>query len=117
MYRSLEADYVKYRDFIEVGKNEEEEFASALGELEDLSQKSSCRIVNVKPRASKRLGNYREISFEVTTEGNINELSRFIYEVETSERYLRIRRFTMVSKSGQAGSLKATFLISKIIIT
>ena len=117
MYKTLEAEYVKYRDFLEVGKNEEEEFASALSEIESVSGKSACHIVNVKPRSSKILGNYKEISYEVTAEGSIHELSRFAFEIETSDKYLRIRRFTIASKTGSSGILRGTFLISKIIVS
>ena len=115
MYSALERDYEKYRGFIDAGKDEDEEITSALGEIESISQESACYIVNVKPRSAKTVGNYKEISFEVTTEGTIGEIARFIYEIEMSEKYLRIRRFTILSKSGPAGNLKAVFLISKII--
>ena len=117
MYKTLKEEYVQYRDFIKVSENEERELAKALGEMENISKKSSCYIANVKPRTSKKLGSYKEISFEVTAEGSINELSRFMYEIETSKEYLRIRRFIITSKSGPARRLKGTFLISKILFT
>ncbi len=115
-YKILEEEYIKY-PVVLGGKNEEEEIARALGEIENVSKKSSCYIVNLKPRASKKIGNYKEISFDVTTEGSIDEFTRFMYEVETSKKMLRIRRFTITSKTGPSAKLKCVFLISKIILS
>jgi len=116
MYKILKKEYAGYKDLVEVSDNEEEVFAKALAEIENLSQQSSCYIANVKPRASKELGTYKEISFEVTAEGDISQLSRFMYEIETSNECLRIRHFTILSKTGPSGGLKGIFIINKIIL-
>ncbi|MFC1624073.1 hypothetical protein ACFL28_01960 [Candidatus Omnitrophota bacterium] len=115
-YSSLEEKYAKYNDVLESNQDEEEPLTNALGEIESISKKSSCRIVNIKSRASKELDGYREMSFDVIAEGNIDEFLRFLYEIETSKETLRIRRFTITSKSDRSGKLKGIFLISKIII-
>jgi Tfp pilus assembly protein PilO len=118
MYEFIEAEYAKYSEFIEAGKNEEEELASVLAEIESVSKKTSCRIRNVKPRATRKLGNYREISFTVTAVGGIDKLSQFLYGIELSKKLLRVRHFAITPKSGSrsAGELRATFLITKIIV-
>ena len=116
MHKALEAEYAKYHGFMEISEDEEKELAKALGEIENVSAKSSCNIANIKPRASRKLGNYKEIFFEVTAEGSISELAQFLYEIETSREYLRIRHFTIMSKAGPPDKLKGTFLISKIIL-
>lgn len=114
-YKTLEEEYINYPVLLKSGRNEEEELAGALGEIEGISKKTACFIINIKPKASKKFGNYKEISFDVTTEGSIDEISRFMYEIETSEKILRIRQFTITSKSGTSKNLKASFLISKIM--
>jgi len=114
MAKMLESEHLKYEGFIETGENEERELRKTLAEIENLSKKSNCRIVNVKPFASKTIGNYKEISFEVTAEGSIDELSRFLYEIEASGAYLRVKRFTLMSKHASEG-LRGTFLIARII--
>ena len=116
MYARLEAEYDKYRDFIATTKNEEEELAGALSEIESISKKANCHISNIKPRATKRIGNYKEVSFAVTAEGTVETLSRFLYSVETSRRLLKVGHFAMMPKSGAKGTLKATFHISKILV-
>jgi len=115
MNRVLEAEYAKYRGFLDVSQNEEEESRKALAEIETISKASKVYIVNVKPRSPKKLGNYKELMLEVVAEGSIEELSRFLYEIETSKARLRISHFTIASKSGSTGSIKAMFLIGKIV--
>ncbi|MCQ9207479.1 MAG: type 4a pilus biogenesis protein PilO [Omnitrophica bacterium] len=111
----LRAEYLKYRDYIELGQSEQEELRAALEEIENLSKKTSCRIANIKPRAARKIGNYKEISFVIISEGNIEALSRFLHAIEGSKKLLRVKHFSITPKSTSSGNLKATFLISKII--
>jgi len=115
MCEELQDEYEKYQGSIKTSGNEEEELAKSLGEIENISQRSACYIENIRPRASKKAGKYREISLEVAAEGGIDEVSRFLYEIETSKQCLRVKRFTIIPKSGPQTVLKGTFLISKII--
>lgn len=115
-YKEMEKEYAKYQDLIQGSKNEEEELAKALGEIEAISKTSSCRILNVKSLSSKSVADYKEISFEVTAEGSIVEISQFLYAIETSAKCLRVRHFTISAKSGAGANLKAVFHIAKIIL-
>ena len=116
MYNRLEAEYARYRDFVGTAKNEEEELAVILNEIENISRKSSCHIANVKPRATKKIGNHKEISLAVTVEGTVEKLSKFLYAVEVSSALLKVRHFAITPKSGRKGTLKATLHISKILL-
>jgi len=115
MYKTLEAEHAKYQGVVELGTNEEEEQRKALSTIEDVSRKTACHIFNIKPRPSKKLGNYKEISFEVTVGGGIGEISQFLHEIETSREHLRIRQLTITSRLSASEKLKGIFLISKII--
>lgn len=114
-YKTLEEEYINLPSPGDAMESEEREIAKTLAAIENISNSSSCRIQNVKPRASRKIGSYRAIAFEVTAEGTIGEFSRFLYEIETSKEMLRIKHFTVTSKSGYPGTLKGIFLISKII--
>ena len=114
-FKYLKKEYEKYPDLIAAVESEEKEVAKALSSMEDASRASSCPIADVKPRTSKKIGAYKEILFEVTTESGINELTRFLYDIETSKGMLRVKHFTIASKSGVAGNLKGSLLIGKII--
>lgn len=115
MYDRLREEYLNYRDYIELGQSEQEELRAALEEIESISEKTSCRIVNVKPRAARQIGNYKEITFVVISEGSIEALAQFLHATESSKKLLRVKHFSITPKSTSPGDLKATFLISKIV--
>jgi Tfp pilus assembly protein PilO len=114
-FKSLEEEYKRYPSLTVSAESEEKEVAKALSSIENISHSSSCPIADVKPRASKNIGSYKEILFEVATESGIDELSRFLYEIETSKDMLRVKHFTIASKSGSSNTLKGSLLIGRII--
>ena len=63
-YRMLEEQYIKFPGFTSVAESEEKEVAKALSTIEVISNLSSCRIQNVKPRASRKIAGYRPIYFK-----------------------------------------------------
>lgn len=99
------------------GKNmsEEEHTAGVISAVESLSRENSCPITSLKPRMPKKMGGYRDISIEVTVEGGMDGLSKFIYGVETSKERLKIRQFNISSRSSSSEGLRAVVLISKLI--
>jgi len=113
-YKKFGSEYSRYQDFVVSSSGEEEESRKVLGEIERISKESSCYVSNVKPQMSKKIDRYKEIFFEITTEGNIGQITKFLYSVETSTERLRVKRFTIIPKSGGA-TLKGTFIISKLI--
>ena len=115
-YKSLESEYTKYPALLDEGISEGGDLAITLREIENISKKSSCHIANVKPQTSKKLGKYKEISFDLSVEGGIEEITRFLYEVETSKNCLRVRRFSITPKSGDPTKLKGTLLVSKLSV-
>ena len=112
---ALTEEHAKFPAFITAEKSEEEALSKVLVEMERVSQKSGCYIVNVKPHSANEVGNYKRISFDIIAEGAISDFSRFLYEIETSPDMLRVRHFTLATKPGSPGKLKGTFLITKII--
>ena len=115
-YDDLEREYSKYPKLIKREAAEEKEVQAVLSEIEKISKKSSCYILNIKPRATRQISQYKEISFEVTVEGDMPQSLKFMYGIETSETLLKIKRFIIASTSGSTGTLKSTFIISKLLL-
>ena len=116
MQDSLQEEYVQCRDFMAVDRGEEE-LAGTLGKIEEISRKSSCRIVNIKPFAARDRDNYRIAVFDITAEGRISDFSRFLYEMERSRPPLRVKQFIVSPKTGSPGTLKGVFRVKKIVFT
>ncbi len=115
--KTLETNYSKFAKYIKSDKSEEESVADLLSYLESLSRSDSCLVINIKPIGAKDIGLYKELLIDLSSEGGIQQFTKFLYDVEnTKNMILKVRHFVLTSKSGQEGTLKGSFLISKIII-
>lgn len=91
--------------------------ADTMSLIETTSRKDNCTIVNMKPLGGKREVSYKENLIEVTAEAPMDALSRFMYDIESSNNAMvRIKRFSLTPKPGQAGVLRGILIISKILI-
>lgn len=115
--KSLETNYSKFAKYIRSDKGEEESVADILSYLENLSRNDSCLVINIKPIGTKDLGSYKELLIDLSSEGSIQQFTKFLYDVEnTKNMILKVRHFILTSKAGQEGILKGSFLIGKIIV-
>ena len=114
---SLEANYSKFAKYVRSDKGEEEAAAELLTYLESLSRNDSCLVINIKPIGIKDLGAYKEVLIDLSSEGSLQQFTKFLYDVENAKNMiLKVRHFVLTSKAGQEGALKGAFLISKIIV-
>jgi len=113
----IEDEYNRYPGIKSHDSNDESAVAEALAEIERISQTTACQIINVKPRTPVKERKFKVISFDVTGEGDISAITAFLYSVENSSQSLRVQRFTIAPSFGATGRLKATFYISKIMLS
>ena len=117
MRKKIASDYASYAAYAKSTKKEEEEMAQILTEIESISRRSSCHIVNVNPQGVKNIGPYKEALVDVTTESDISQFANFLYSVEASkDMILKVKRFTLSSKSSQEGILRGSLLIAKVLL-
>jgi len=115
--KTIEADYAKFSGYAISGKTEEETTAETLSYLEDLSRGDSCAVSNIKPVGAKDFGAYKELLIELSSEGTMGQLAKFLFDIENAKgMILKVRHFVLTSRTGQDGALRGTFLVSKIII-
>ncbi len=113
-YDGLEEEYKGYYKHIGASKPSEG-YTQTLREVENLSKKTACRILNIKPFVSRDKGGYKEILFDITAEGVIDNFSGFLYELEKLKSPLRVESFTLVPKSHTQGELKGTLRVKRIV--
>ena len=92
----------------------EEESASALSSIEKLARTSSVRITNIKPLSTKNFENYNKYTFRVATESKIGELTKFIYDLQTSGELLKIERMVLRAKERQPNVIKTVLHITRV---
>jgi len=115
--KQMSEEYSRLSKYAKTSLSEEESVADTLALIENISKNASCLIVNIKPVGVTNAGSYKEILIDVSAEGGISQFSKFLYDVENpSDKLMSIKRFTLSPKSGQAATLKGTFIVSKILL-
>src|SRR3989338_2092602 len=90
------AEYAKYLESKKI--TPEEESAVALSLIERTAHTTNVQITNIKPLSYKSFGNYSELTFRVATESKITELTKFIYNLQSSDQLLKVERMVLNAK-------------------
>jgi len=113
----LQRKYDKF--FKHLGLSEEDEKAplGALSELEKLSKASGIRILDIRPQGpSGRPGAQKASAIDLRAEGTMEEYIRFIYAVESSSLFLRIKKFQLSAKPNTS-ALEGVFSVDQVSLT
>lgn len=112
----IRREYEKYATSVKMTGSEEEEMAKLLTEIESLARSSSVRIIGIKPRPIKKVQFYNIYFVELDAEGDIGQISKFIYDIQNSPQLLKVDKFSLGTKGEATNLLKCQILISKILI-
>lgn len=110
----LRAKYAKYLEHNKMTLDEES--AVALSSIEKIARQTNVRITNIKPLLSKSFGNYNKFTFRVTTESTLTELTKFIYDLQSSDQLLKVERMVLRAKENEPASIKSMLNITKISV-
>ena len=83
--------------------------------LEDLANKSGTKsnIVSMNPALASAGELYREESVDMRLDGvALQQLIRYLYEIESAPQLLRVRRLTLKPRSANPDTLDVTFQVS-----
>lgn len=108
--------YDKYAENIKMKGSVEEETAVILREIENIARSSKTYITDIKPHKVKDMEFYKEYYIELEADGNITNLAKFIYGLQSSEQILKVRHLRLNAKAGGGDVLKAYMIITKILI-
>lgn len=98
----------------EEGAPGEQQIARILITLEDLSNQAGVRLTDIRPRPVKAAEYYNEYIIEARFEAGINEITRFIYEIQASKELLEIEKLQLNIKSSESSLLEGLLEIHKI---
>ena len=94
----------------------EEESAIALSTIEKLARGAETRITNIKPLTTKSFENYSKSTFRISLESRIGGLTKFIYDLQSSEQLLKIERLVLRAKEHEPNTIKAILNITKLSV-
>ncbi len=110
----LEKEYQRYKEYIQKDGPHDQDLSPVLKEIEDNAVACGVKITSIKPKGERKLKNYNKFNVEVICEGRINQLVKFIYDLEGSKKLLKVERLVLTLKGSQSDLLKGTLLIRKI---
>jgi Tfp pilus assembly protein PilO len=110
------AEKVKYASFLSSSASEEEEMTSILKEVEALAGKSSVYLVDMKPVGLKKSGSSEKYLINVNCEAQMEQLTEFIYNIESSNKLLSVEKCQINPKSKDSSVVKCSMSIAKIVV-
>jgi len=113
---SIKDKYEKNIQGLKKISSDEEEMAILSSDIEKLARKTSVLIKNIKPAPVEEKGLYVEYKVNIEAEAEMSFLMDFIYQLEKSHRLIKVNRFSLIPKKKKSNTLKASFLITKILI-
>lgn len=105
--------YEKFTSGIKIAGEQADTLVNALAELEGLAKNSDIKIIDLRPQAAKNLGLYREIIIDMRSEGTMEAHLNFIYNLEKSLTYLKIKKIQLTA-GPNSQLLEGTLSISHI---
>jgi hypothetical protein len=110
----LRAQHAKYFELKRL--TPEEESAIALSLIEKTARETRVQITNIKPIAYKLFRNYNKFTFRVSTESKMSELTKFVYDLQSSDQLLKVERMVLRAKENDPTIIKSMLNITKISV-
>lgn len=93
----------------------EQQIANILIELENIAGASGVHISEIKPQSSKRSEYSDEAAIDVRFEGDIKNISNFIYTIQQSKELLKIEKL-QINTTSDSSLLESYLQLRKISI-
>ncbi|MDD5005127.1 MAG: type 4a pilus biogenesis protein PilO [Candidatus Omnitrophica bacterium] len=121
--RLIKEKNVVKEDFKEYGKqlktkgSDEKEMSSLLSEIEQIGNASGIYLSDVKPQKIKEMDFYKVMVVEIKFQATMQNLTKFIYEIQNSTLLLKVSRLQVNSKGGGSSLLEGILQVSKISLS
>ena len=112
----IEAEEKRYAEYSSIARTDEEETATLLREIERLATRSTVYLNDLKPSGIQEEGMVKKFRVNVSCEGDMEKIIRFMHLIEDSNIIMQITAFDMGPKSTQSKINRCDLLISKIVI-
>jgi hypothetical protein len=107
----------KYASYLASPESEEEAMTSFLKEVENVANKSSLYIVDMKPAGVKlEKDKIKKFQLVLNCEGQMEQVIEFMYGIENLDALLNIDRYQISPKSKDSTIVQCAITISKITI-
>ena len=105
-----------YATYLERTSSDEEEILSFLKYVENLTAKSSVSLTGIKASGIKEETLSKKYFIRLSCEAQMEQIIDFLYDIESSNRLLRIEKWHMTPKAEGSSIINCTMDISKFVI-
>jgi len=112
----IKEEFDEYARHVSVLGTDEEAVTTLLKIIEEKATLSAARITNIRPKPARSTPFYKEFVFEVISESSLEQLLRFIYELQNSEELLKVKRLSLTLKGSQSQTIRGVMEIIKISV-
>ncbi len=106
----------QFADYAVESKSPEEETLSLLKHIEELANKTSLNLLYVKPAGTNPSEVIQKYYVTMESEGQIQQLIQFFYEIENSRLLLRIEKYILQPTDTGSSVIKCSATVSRAII-
>ena len=93
--------------------SDEEEMTSFMKEMEDMANKSSVYLVDIKPGAVKGQEQFKKYFVTLNCEAQMEQIVDFMYGLENSSRFFTIERYQITPKAKDSSLARCSIAVSK----
>ena len=102
--------------FANPSQTQEEIIAAFLKKIEMLASESKVNLARVTPAGSQQKTGYMEHYADLECDGELENISKFMYAIETSPDLLKIIKINISPKKAGSSEVRSTMTITKMII-
>jgi len=114
---SITKEFQNYAKYVKQMGSDEEEMARFLREVENLANKASVTLLDVKPQMPQSKDLQKQFTVDVEAEGDMPAIIIFLHQLNTSDCLLRSEKITLKLIQKEKSLLRASILVTKIIIS
>lgn len=111
----ITTESAKYDAFSKSLQMGEEDVTSLLKEIENMANKSSVYLVDMKSGEFKNTGSSKKYVVTLNGEAQMEQIVEFMHAIESSDKLLTIEKYQISPKSKESSIAKCSMTISKIV--
>lgn len=106
----------KYASFFSGSESKEEEIASLLKEVENLANKTSVYLIDIKPGSSRVAEGPNRYFVKLNCEAQMEQIANFMHKIESSNKLLTIEKYRISPRSKESSIVACRMSVSKTAI-
>lgn len=110
----IDNEIARYSSYLASDMTEQEEMTSILKIIENIADKTAVYLIDMKPGGFKVVDAYKQSLVKLNCEAQMNQITEFIYRIESSEHLFTILSYQIGPKTKRSSVAKCSMTISKV---